>query len=173
MDKIINNHKTPPDLPLSGEEVVVKYPPDKGDTGGLLKFIPYKKKLTSRAREFRKEMTKAEKNLWYKILNNKKKIGYKFTRQKPLGEFIADFYCAELLLVLEVDGIIHNLQKAKDIERTKYLNGKYNIKVVRYKNDEVLKNIENVYSDIIKQISKRVVEVRYPPDKGDTGGLYL
>lgn len=109
-----------------------------------MKFILYNKKLVSRSREFRKNRTKAEIIFWDKILKNKKITDYKFTQQKPLADFIADFYCSKLLLVIEIDGGIHNELKDKDKERSEILLYKYGIKVIRYKNDNILNNIEKV-----------------------------
>src|SRR3989338_44682 len=103
-------------------------------------YIPYDKNLVSRAREFRKEITEAEKIFWITILKDKKLKNFKFTRQKPLGNFTADFYCAKLSLVIEIDGEIHNFQKARDEERDNVLEQKFGLKVVRYKNEEVLNN---------------------------------
>ena len=93
------------------------------------KFIPYDKNLVSRARELRKETTEAEKLFWNKILKNKKFVKFKFTRQKPLDYFIADFYCAKLCLVIEIDGEIHNFQKTRDKERDNLLEQKFGLKV--------------------------------------------
>ncbi len=82
----------------------------------ILKFIPYDKKLVSRARELRAEATQAEERFW-EILQNKKFLGLKFTRQKPINHFIVDFYCASLGLAIEIDGGIHLTQKIRDKER--------------------------------------------------------
>lgn len=135
-----------------------------------MNYIPYKQKLVSKARELRKEMTEAEKKLWFEVLRDSWKTGYKFTRQKPLGEFIADFYSAKLLLVIEVDGDSHAESKERDQERTNYLKNKYNIEVIRYQNEDVLNNLESVYNDLVKKLSVRFIVINNPPDKGDTGG---
>jgi very-short-patch-repair endonuclease len=116
------------------------------------KFIQYNKKLVSRSRELRKNRTEAEIVFWGKVLKDKKITNYKFTQQKPLGDFIADFYCSKLLLVIEIDGEIHNELKGRDKERSEILLYKYGIKVIRYKNDDVLNNIEKVIGDFKNEI---------------------
>lgn len=120
-----------------------------------LKFILYNKKLISRAREFRKNKTEAEIIFWDKILKNKEVTNYKFTQQKPLGDFIADFYCSRLLLVVEIDGDIHKKLKRRDKERSEILLYKYGIKVIRYKNNDVLNHIEMIISDFKSEIELR------------------
>ncbi len=114
------------------------------------KFIPYQKKLVSRARELRKNTTETEKIFWDKIVSNKKLLGLKFTRQKPLGHFIVDFYCASLSLAVEVDGEVHDIQRDK--ERDNILKQKFGIMVIRYKNEEVLKDIERIREDLMGRI---------------------
>ncbi len=68
------------------------------------KYIGYRNRLKKYARENRKNPTKSAMRIW-EILKNKQINGYRFIQEKPLNEFIADFYCAELLLVIEVDGV--------------------------------------------------------------------
>ncbi len=120
-----------------------------------MNFILYNKKLISRARELRKDRTEAEIIFWNEILKNKEITKYKFTQQKPLGEFIADFYCAKLLLIVEIDGGIHKKLKNRDKERSEILLYKYGIKVIRYNNDDILNNIDKVISDFNNQIILR------------------
>jgi very-short-patch-repair endonuclease len=78
-----------------------------------------KKELVKRARELRSNMTKAEIILWSR-LRSKKVEGYKFRRQEPIFDYIVDFYCHELKLIIEVDGEIHFFPKQKNT----MLNGK-------------------------------------------------
>ena len=114
-----------------------------------------RKQIIEFARELRKNQTPAEKILWY-VLRNRKFGGKKFLRQHPLiyenmndkklSFFIADFYCAEHRLVIEVDGKIHDHQKDYDEQRDKIIN-EMGIKVLRVKNKEV-KNIEKVKEKI-------------------------
>lgn len=103
------------------------------------------KSITEIAREFRKEPTASEKLLW-EHLRKRRLQGYKFLRQKPFVHeqrenkryfYIADFYCAELKLVIEVDGKIHDFQKEYDYQRDLVLNG-LGLKVLRVKNEELV-----------------------------------
>ena len=111
-------------------------------------YIPYDKNLVSRARELRKEITEAERIFWDKILKDKKLSNLKFTRQKPIGHFIVDFYCASLCLAIEIDGEIHNFQKIRDRERDNMLEQKYRLKIIRYTNEDVLHNMEKIVDEL-------------------------
>lgn len=119
----------------------------------VYKFIPYDKNLVSRARELRKFETKIEKKFWIEILKNKKLEKFKFTRQKPIGNFIVDFYCAKLKLAIEIDGEIHEFQKDRDQERDDILKNKFDLKIIRYRNDEVLNNTEKVLEDLLSTLT--------------------
>ena len=89
---------------------------------GKTNYISYNETLTEKARENRKNPTPAEKKLWYEVLGNKRLNNLKFTRQKPLDKYIVDFYCAELMLAIEIDGDTHAGQEQYDNWRTKNLN---------------------------------------------------
>jgi very-short-patch-repair endonuclease len=108
-----------------------------------------------RARDLRKRMTEAEKLLW-SYLRNKKLAGFKFRRQHPIWIFIADFYCHEVKLVVELDGGIHKEveQKEWDENRTAEID-RLEIKVVRFTNEEVLGNIKEVLKQIKRGCEKR------------------
>ena len=71
--------------------------------------------------------------------------GYGFLRQRPIGPYIADFFCKELKLIIETDGITHEYNDVfkKDIEKTNYLNN-LGYEVLRFKDDEVIDDIDNV-----------------------------
>ena len=120
----------------------------------LYKFIPYDKNLVSKARELRKSETEAEKIFWSKILKNEKLIKFKFTRQKPIGNFIVDFFCARLKLAIEIDGEIHKFQKVRDDERDNILKQKFGVRIIRYKNEKIIKNTEFILNDLVEQINK-------------------
>ena len=115
------------------------------------KMIDYNKKNTKLAQNLRKNMTKEEKQLWYDYL---KKYKYEFHRQRPIGNFIADFYCAKLKLVIELDGSQHFEEDAMayDEERTEFLR-REGITVIRYSNYDVNHNFEAVCEDIDKQVT--------------------
>ncbi|MBQ8207135.1 MAG: endonuclease domain-containing protein [Clostridia bacterium] len=90
----------------------------------------------------RKNMTKEEKHLWYDYL---KKSPYRFTRQKIIGKYIADFYCAEADLIIELDGSQHYTDDgiANDTQRTNFIN-QFNITILRIKNNDINTNFEGV-----------------------------
>ena len=102
----------------------------------------HNKDLIRVAKNLRSNMTKEEKHLWYDYLKNYK---VRFSRQKILGKYVADFYCAKANLVIELDGSQHYQEKELDYDkaRTEYLS-KFNIKVVRIPNNEVNKNFDGV-----------------------------
>lgn len=126
-------------------------PLTRGDRGGVgLPFLPYNKNLTTLARKNRKNPTKAESKIWREILCKKQFARYKFLRQKPIGNYIVDFYCSDLQLVIEIDGDSHDETVEYDAERTKVLNS-HGLTVIRYSNDDVLRNIEGVYDDLARR----------------------
>ncbi|MCH2188341.1 endonuclease domain-containing protein [Candidatus Gracilibacteria bacterium] len=96
--------------------------------------------------------TKAELLAWEKLFSNRGFYGYKFSRQKMLGYFIVDFYCSELQLVVEIDGGIHDSRKEYDSERECELQ-KIGVKVIRYTNAQILKDVEGVYYDLAQKLN--------------------
>ena len=94
------------------------------------------------AKALRKNMTKEEKHLWYDFLRT---YPIRFSRQKVLGNYIADFYCAKAKLIIELDGSGHYTPEGKkhDEERTDFLEG-YDLTVVRILNSEINKNFRGV-----------------------------
>ena len=94
------------------------------------------------AREHRKEPTPAEDQLW-NALRDQKLGGLNFRRQHPVGPFILDFYCPRKKLCIEVDGDIHDIQRERDAARTEAL-GTLKIRVIRFRNEEVLNNLAGV-----------------------------
>ncbi len=111
--------------------------------------------IIEKARNLRKRMTEAEKLLWSN-LRNKQVSGFKFRRQHPIWIFIADFYCHEAKLVVELDGGIHQKIEVSeyDTNRTAEIE-KFEIKVIRFKNEEVLQNLNMVLSKIKKECKTR------------------
>ncbi|MDO5124059.1 MAG: endonuclease domain-containing protein [Eubacteriales bacterium] len=112
----------------------------------------HNKKLVPLAKQLRREMTKEERRLWYDFLRN---YPLRFQRQKILGKYIADFYCAEAKLVIELDGSQHYQadEPQRDAERTAFLEG-YGLTVIRVPNNEVTGNFRGVceYIDLaVKQ----------------------
>ncbi len=135
-----------------------------------LDYIPYNQSLTKRARDNRKTPTPAEQKLWLDVLQGNKFEDLKFIRQKPLDEYIVDFYCSEYLLAVEIDGDSHGEQKEYDRQRTERLNA-LGVTVLRYTNDEVMTNIEAVYEDLkIKITSLGKPRKTKPPQSPLSGG---
>ena len=100
-----------------------------------------------RARELRREMTLAEKNLWQELRGNK--LGIHFRRQQVIAGFIVDFYCHKAGLVIELDGSIHRgiEQKENDAKRDKAL-GEMGLRILRVKNKDVTGNLPEVIGRI-------------------------
>ena len=112
----------------------------------MLKYNPFNKEFSQKLRS---NQTDAEKLLWNK-LRKKQVNGFLFTRQKPIGNYIVDFYCHRLKLVIEVDGDLHYLtekDKLKDRVRDKYFKS-IGIIVYRVNNIEVYKNLKETIQGI-------------------------
>ncbi len=107
--------------------------------------------LTGISQELRRNMTKEEKHLWYDFL---KHLPQTINRQKVIGQYVVDFYCASAKIVIELDGSQHGGEKMKqkDQERDAYLN-ELGITVLRYSNVDVHKNFNNVCVDILMHIN--------------------
>lgn len=122
----------------------------------------YNKRLQSFAHENRYEMTKAEACLWKFVLSSKK-LGYTFNRQRPILNYIADFMCKELKLVIEVDGYSHFLDeiKIKDEKKQEELeNSGYT--VIRFQDSEILTQIDRVRLAILNCI-EQIENKKNPP----------
>lgn len=126
--------------------------------GGKVRNMPYTKipgYIFDLCRRLRKKQTKTEKLLWAH-LRRKGLNGLKFRRQHPLGRYIADFYCPEARLVVELDGKVHNLQDQREYDEVrKEIMEVHRIKLLRIKNDEIEQNIENAL--------KRIADLTSPP----------
>ena len=109
-------------------------------------------KLTHNSQTLRKNMTKQERHLWYDFLKN---LPYTINRQKVIGSYIVDFYCADAKIVIELDGGQHFEESGlmNDKIRDMYLN-QLGLTVLRYSNADVDKNFEGVCQDILLKIKK-------------------
>ena len=109
----------------------------------------YNKKLQPFANRLRKEMTKAEACLWKYVLRARQMKGYQFRRQRPVLNYIADFMCKELKLVIEVDGSTHQWEETgvKDLIEAGF-------KVLRFTDEEVLRHIEGARESIALSVQK-------------------
>jgi very-short-patch-repair endonuclease len=118
----------------------------------------YLEELRTLARKNRNNLTKSESRLWYEYLS-KRPQGCKFLKQKPIGRFIADFYCSKILLVIEVDGGSHNdkknYDKARDLEMTRR-----GIKTIRFSDEQVLNNFNYVVCGIDKVLKASLCQGR-------------
>jgi len=117
-----------------------------------MSYIKYNPKLKERARELRKNSTPSEIELW-KALRAGNMFGYNFNRQKPLDEFIIDFYCRKLKLVIEIDGDSHDEKKVYDEQRQKRLES-LGLHVIRFYDHDVMKHIDGVLFKIEETIQK-------------------
>ena len=118
----------------------------------------HNKQLVPLAKQLRKEMTKEERHLWYDFLRS---YPVRFSRQKVLGQFIVDFYCAAAKLVVELDGSQHYEEKEfeKDAERTAFLSG-YDLTVIRIPNNEISKNFQGVCEYIDHVVKQSLSQLR-------------
>ena len=114
---------------------------------------------TERARLLRQNSTNAEHRLWYR-LRSRSINGHKFVRQEPIGPYTVDFVCREKRLIVEVDGGQH-ADNTRDKERDKWLVD-HGYRVVRFWNNEILKNIEGVLETIATALN---VETPPHPDR--------
>lgn len=130
---------------------------------GRLSLIP---RYLSLKRRLRSGMTGPERLLWWK-LRARQFLGLKFRRQHGIGPYIVDFYCAERSLVIEIDGDTHAEpnQIQKDVLRDRYLQS-LGLHVVRYRNDDILKNLDGVLYDLEKRVSEKKRPPLAPPYEG-------
>lgn len=126
--------------------------------------------------EHRSNPTEAENVLWG-IVRGKKMAGFKFRRQHIISNYIADFVCLSEQLIIEVDGLYHQLpeNKISDEERTKDLN-RLGFEVLRFANDQVLNDTDNVINTIVLKLKERntkLSESKVPPAGGFRGAVYI
>jgi very-short-patch-repair endonuclease len=123
-------------------------------------YIVYRGSLKSNARSLRRDPSPAERKLWYEFLRD---LPQKFMRQKPLGRYIADFYCSSRLLVVELDGDSHYSDRAQryDTARTAAL-ALHGVKVMRFTNTEVMQNFEAVCAAVLRALDEDVLRDNTP-----------
>lgn len=127
----------------------------------------YNKNFQHFANKLRKEMTKAEAALWKYALKARAMKGYQFRRQRPVLNYIADFMCKELRLVIEVDGYTHDFEETivKDDKKDSDL-AMLGIRVLRFTDDDVLKNIHGVAMRIEEVIGEIEASTPCPRRRG-------
>ncbi|MEB2307914.1 MAG: endonuclease domain-containing protein [Candidatus Brocadiaceae bacterium] len=148
---------------IEGKEIL-KMDADKSN------HYAYNKKLQPIANKLRKEMTKAEACLWKYALRAGKMKGYQFRRQRPVLRYIADFMCKELKLVIEVDGLTHQYEEISEKDRQKKHDlEQAGFKVIRFTDEEVLKNMNGVIKAIESVVEEREKpHPLNPPPAGDS-----
>ena len=117
-------------------------------------YFGARKEVILFARELRKNMTRAEEVLWSR-LRKKQVEGFTFRRQHPIDIYIVDFYCHEFNLIIEVDGDIHELPEVSEHDegRTAELE-RFGLKIIRFTNQEVIQQTDNVINRIKAQIKR-------------------
>ena len=118
----------------------------------------HNKNIVPFAKELQKNMTKEERYLWYDFLRN---YPIRFSRQKILGKYIVDFYCAKAKLAIELDGSQHYKKQdiIKDLKRTEYLE-KYGLEIIRISNLDINKNFEGVCTYIDNMVKQSLSQLR-------------
>jgi very-short-patch-repair endonuclease len=126
--------------------------------GGIVMQAKHNKQLVPLAKQLRREVTKEERHLWYDFLRT---YPVRFSRQKVLGKYIADFYSASAKLVIELDGSQHyqDQNPQKDAERTAFLES-YGLSVIRIPNNEVNRNFRGVCDYIDAAVSQSLSQLR-------------
>ena len=116
------------------------------------------------ARDHRHPLTPAEAKIWARVRN--RGLGFKIRRQHPIWRFIADFYCAEAQLVIEIDGDTHLEpdQEEYDAARTEWLNGR-GYQVIRFMNNDVHQQLENVLNEIYLICGERVANLKVESER--------
>jgi very-short-patch-repair endonuclease len=127
--------------------------------------------LDERAKELRRNMTPAEKILWYQLRTDKLK-GFHFRRQQAIDGYIVDFYCHAVALIIEVDGGIHKQQIEYDAERDAHLISR-GFSILRFTNDEVMNNLPIVLERIRISCQPSDSPSRFGKGVGDRSGANL
>jgi very-short-patch-repair endonuclease len=133
--------------------------------------IKLSENLTQKAKNLRKTSTFAERLLW-RHLRAKQVEGYKFRKQEPIGNYVVDFVCYEKRIIIEVDGSQHQIKTDKDRIRDEWLK-KQGFRVLRFWNNEVLRNTEGVYQVIKESCLSHPPPTPSHRGRGKTGPLPL
>jgi very-short-patch-repair endonuclease len=127
-------------------------------------IIPYNQKLREISKNLRLKPTEAEKRLWERL--KLKHLGYLFYRQKPIGDYIVDFYCNQAKLAIEVDGGYHSEKETavNDIVRNEFMKN-LGLTVLRFSNHRVMEDIDRVVAEIREQLCKSTSILPYGEDE--------
>ncbi|MDZ7719597.1 MAG: DUF559 domain-containing protein [Balneolaceae bacterium] len=121
-------------------------------------IIPYNPRLKELARRLRNNSTKSEKILW-QYLKGKQILGFDFHRQKPIDQFIVDFYCSELFLAIELDGYSHeHFEIAQKDKRKKKRLNELGVYLIRFWDEEIFNDLDNVLRVIEITVEKRKIK---------------
>lgn len=145
--KTINHPPYPPsrEETMAKKSTTEKTSPLEGRQRGVTSNNLYNKKLKTLARNNRKEMTKAEAKIWNNLLRKNQCFGLRFLRQRPILDYIVDFMCPELKLIVEIDGYSHQFEHVyeNDVIRQKTLESS-GYRFLRFTDDEVMNDFNNV-----------------------------
>ncbi len=130
----------------------------------------YNKRLKPLARALRGNMTKAEACLWKYALQGRRLKGYQFRRQRPVLDYIADFMCIRLNLIIEVDGLSHDNEEVQQMDEVREIQLKRaGFHVVRFSDEDVLTDVNGVIS-AIEQVIDSIENLPLPPPAPLQGG---
>ena len=119
-----------------------------------MNILPYNPKLKEKARHLRNNSTKAEIRLWL-YLKGRQMMGYDFHRQKPIDNFIVDFFCRELMPAIELDGYTHTFEEVADRDEVKEQRlRELGVRIIRFRDEDVINNIEGVFKEIEDRVKK-------------------
>lgn len=121
----------------------------------MRKIIPYKQRLVALAKALRSNMTLGEIAMWREIKG--RQLGYKFSRQIPIDQYIVDFYCKDLQLAIEIDGGIHSEleQEKRDFRRQQRLED-LDIVFIRFNDHDVKNNLDTV----LIELKNKIIEIK-------------
>lgn len=163
----------------TSEEVRKENGIEAGRSPGYLTGNPHiSGELLNRAKQMRKNPTEAELILWQKLRD--RKLDVKFRRQHPIDNYIVDFVSLTKKLIVEIDGEIHNFQKEEDEQRQLKLEAKLGYRVLRFSNEEVLRDVNEVVQNISKELNslssgegrgedENQIDLKVPPSRA--GGI--
>ncbi|UIE37253.1 endonuclease domain-containing protein [Leptodesmis sichuanensis] len=128
-------------------------------------FLPYNPRLKEIARKLRKTMTRSEVILW-QHLKGKQMNGYDFDRQRPIDEYVVDFYCKKLKLAIEIDGSSHDSEEAQEQDRYRQQRLEaLGVRFLRFRDEEVRQNVGAVLQAIAAWIKDNAPKTS-PPGRG-------
>ncbi|MEI6456391.1 MAG: endonuclease domain-containing protein [bacterium] len=142
-------------------------------TKEFLLHLNAKETTFNRALLLRKKMTEAEKMIWGEI-KNRKFMKLKFRRQHPIHLYIADFYCHEKRLIIEIDGGIHNSVEIKENDQNRSAElDRSGVSVVRFSNEKIMNNLSEVLLELKVYIEKITSDISHSPSGEGAGGEVL